>query len=65
LKKPAILIPTPRQTEQELLAKHFHEQGVFMMQEQENIDLVAALEKIHLFKGMQEFPEREFVFDFN
>lgn len=49
----AILIPTPGQTEQEYLAQHFHKQGIFMMQKQEEINLVAALKKMDGFKGMQ------------
>lgn len=49
----AILIPTPGQTEQEYLAQHFHDQGIFMMQNQEEINLETALEKIHEFKGMR------------
>lgn len=49
----AILIPTPGQTEQEYLAEHFHEQGIFMMQHQNKIDLEIALKNIHQFKGIE------------
>lgn len=48
----ALLIPTPGQTEQELLAEHFHNQGAFMMQWQNEVNLKSALEKISNFKGM-------------
>lgn len=49
----AILIPTPGQTEQELLAQHFHAQGIFLMQEQNTVDLAEALHQINDFKGME------------
>ncbi len=48
----AILIPTPGQTEQEILARHFHEQGIFLMQSQDNINLARALEEVREYKGM-------------
>jgi UDP-N-acetylglucosamine:LPS N-acetylglucosamine transferase len=61
----ALLIPTPGQTEQELLAQHFHDQGVFMMQWQHEINLESALEKMHNFKGKNmkksQFPKELFV----
>ncbi len=49
----ALLIPTPGQTEQEYLANHFDQQGIFMMQKQENINLKIALQKIKNYKGIQ------------
>ena len=39
LKKGALLIPTPGQTEQVYLAKHLHEQQWFVVQEQEQLNL--------------------------
>jgi len=45
LKKKAILIPTPGQTEQAYLAKRFFAQGLFWVQSQENLNLKEALEK--------------------
>jgi spore coat polysaccharide biosynthesis predicted glycosyltransferase SpsG len=39
LQKNALLIPTPGQSEQEYLAKRFQENGLFLMQKQENLDL--------------------------
>jgi UDP-N-acetylglucosamine transferase subunit ALG13 len=39
LKKRALLIPTPGQTEQVYLAKHLNEQHWFVVQEQEQLDL--------------------------
>jgi len=45
----AILIPTPKQTEQEYLAQHFQEQGIFFTQSQEEFDLEYALEQAKHF----------------
>ncbi|MEM8526662.1 MAG: glycosyltransferase [Bacteroidota bacterium] len=42
----AILIPTPKQTEQEYLAQHFLAQGIFFSQTQEEFDLEYALESV-------------------
>jgi spore coat polysaccharide biosynthesis predicted glycosyltransferase SpsG len=39
LQKNALLIPTPGQSEQEYLAKRFQENGFFLMQKQEDLDL--------------------------
>jgi UDP-N-acetylglucosamine:LPS N-acetylglucosamine transferase len=39
LQKNALLIPTPEQSEQEYLAKRFQENGLFLMQKQEDLDL--------------------------
>jgi hypothetical protein len=43
LGKPALLIPTPGQTEQEYLAKHCVAMGGFHVERQEGLDLQAAL----------------------
>ncbi|MEY3432287.1 MAG: hypothetical protein RL131_223 [Bacteroidota bacterium] len=43
VQKKAILIPTPGQTEQEYLAKRLSEMGVFVSQDQENLNLSQAL----------------------
>ena len=50
LKKKAILIPTPSQTEQEYLARHLQEQGIFPCFGQNNFSVVRALE------AAKEFP---------
>ena len=44
LQKPAILVPTPGQTEQEYLANSLTKKGWFYSQEQRSFDLVTALE---------------------
>ena len=51
LEKVAILIPTPGQTEQEYLGRHFHENGVFLNQNQKDLDLGKALEEVSQFSG--------------
>ena len=43
LRKPALLIPTPGQTEQEYLANYHLDQGNFYSQEQVNFDLEKGL----------------------
>ncbi|MEL6718071.1 MAG: glycosyltransferase, partial [Bacteroidota bacterium] len=45
-KNRAILIPTPKQTEQEYLAQHFLAQGIFFTQSQEEFELEYALENV-------------------
>ncbi len=46
LGKKAILVPTPGQTEQEYLAKHYDEKGWYVLQKQGEINLEAALNKL-------------------
>lgn len=53
LGKKAVLIPTPGQTEQEYLARHFHEAGVFLSQNQRNLNLKLALEQAANFSGFE------------
>lgn len=43
LEKKAIVIPTPGQTEQEYLAKHLHEEGVFYAATQKGFNLASSL----------------------
>lgn len=52
LRKKAILIPTPGQTEQEYLGKYLNEQGVFYSASQKGFDLNKELKKA------QDFPYR-------
>jgi len=54
LEKKAILIPTPGQTEQEYLAKHFYEQKIFFTQTQKELNLKQALVEIKHFKGFEK-----------
>jgi uncharacterized protein (TIGR00661 family) len=46
LKKPALMIPTPGQTEQEYLACHYKATGIFHIAMQDGLDLSAELNKI-------------------
>ena len=52
LGKKAILVPTPGQTEQEYLAKHFHGQGIFLRQAQKELNIELALHEISYFTGL-------------
>jgi hypothetical protein len=49
LRKKAILIPTPGQTEQEYLGRHLHEQDIFYCAKQSAFKLDAALAAAHDF----------------
>ncbi len=49
LRKKAILIPTPAQTEQEYLGRHLHQQGVFYTAKQKGFDLNNALKEAAQF----------------
>jgi len=55
LGKPALLIPTPGQTEQEYLAEKFWREGVFFKQNQEALDLAAAMAEVPSFSGLKGF----------
>ena len=46
LKKQALMIPTPGQTEQECLARHYRQTGIFHTAQQDGLDLIAELNKI-------------------
>jgi UDP-N-acetylglucosamine:LPS N-acetylglucosamine transferase len=46
----AILVPTPGQTEQEYLALHLMEKGVYYSCKQESIDLEKAFEALDQYK---------------
>ena len=47
LQKPALMIPTPGQTEQEYLARHYENTGLFHTAQQYGLDLLGELSKIH------------------
>lgn len=55
LRKPAILIPTPGQPEQEYLAEHITQRGFFTVCKQKNFNLQTALET-YKEKGRQTYP---------
>jgi len=54
LKKKAIIIPTPGQTEQEYLGRHLHELGIFYSASQKDFNLKQAL------KETMHFPFKNF-----
>jgi UDP-N-acetylglucosamine transferase subunit ALG13 len=62
LGKKAILIPTPGQTEQEYLADYLAEQGTFLVQHQDHIDLKAGLDQLSGTTGFVpgQFPSQDF-----
>ncbi len=47
----AILVPTPGQTEQEYLAQHFHEQGIYLMQKQDELDIPKGLKELNTIQA--------------
>lgn len=49
----ALLVPTPGQTEQEYLARHFHAANVYLAQPQNALNLSAALEQLPQYTGLQ------------
>jgi len=65
LQKSAILIPTPGQTEQEYLANYHFEKGNFYMQQQDNFNLMEALDAVKKFSpkeiGVREFRIEDFL----
>ena len=52
LRKKALLVPTPGQTEQEYLAQQLAKKGVFSVQNQESLDLERAVSEIETTSGM-------------
>jgi uncharacterized protein (TIGR00661 family) len=54
LRKKALLIPTPGQTEQEYLAQQLAQKGVFSVQNQESLDLERAMSEIETTSGFLE-----------
>lgn len=50
---PALLIPTPGQTEQEYLAEKFQEVGIFLLQNQAELDMMKALTELPGFSGLR------------
>ncbi len=61
LRKRAVLIPTPGQTEQEYLAEKFFREGVFYFQEQRDFDLEEAMKASKKFKGFQSKGQSKMV----
>ncbi len=51
LEKPALLVPTPGQTEQEYLAKALFDKKLFLTQSQEGLDIKKALTEVNSYQG--------------
>jgi UDP-N-acetylglucosamine:LPS N-acetylglucosamine transferase len=61
LRKKAILIPTPGQTEQEYLAKYLMEKGFFFSENQNNFSIKQSLKKAATFHFERlDFPKEEY-----
>lgn len=56
MKKKALIIPTPGQTEQEYLADNLAEKGIFLSCRQHDLDLSAALKELEEFEPVFSFP---------
>lgn len=59
LKVPAILIPTPGQTEQEYLADNLMQNQLFYTQSQANLDIEKALNEVKNYAGFSIFNDRQ------
>ena len=56
MRKKALIIPTPGQTEQEYLADYLSEKGLFLACSQNELDIESALEKLAGFNPTFSFP---------
>lgn len=61
LKKKALIIPTPGQTEQEYLADYLAEKGMFLSCSQHEIDLPAVLPALEEFEPKFSFPSEDYL----
>lgn len=59
MKKKAIFVPTPGQTEQEYLGNLYHSKKTHLCEKQNELDVAKAIEQVSLFKGFTEFSEVE------
>jgi predicted glycosyltransferase len=59
LKKKALIIPTPGQTEQEYLAYYLSGKGMFLSSRQHNFDLPAALRELEEFEPEFTLPDED------
>ena len=57
LKKKAIVVPTPGQTEQEYLAKRFNERGILLAMSQDDFNLEKAMNALGGFTGFKKIHE--------
>jgi UDP-N-acetylglucosamine:LPS N-acetylglucosamine transferase len=59
LKKKALIVPTPGQTEQEYLAEYLAARGLFLARRQEELDLVLALDALRDFEPIFHLPAKD------
>jgi UDP-N-acetylglucosamine:LPS N-acetylglucosamine transferase len=56
MQKKAMIIPTPGQTEQEYLADYLTDKGIFLSCDQQNLDLLTAIQMLEKFEPIFPFP---------
>ena len=59
MKKKAIFVPTPGQTEQEYLGNIYHQKKLHLCVKQNELNVAKAIEQVSVFKGFSEFSEAE------
>ena len=59
MRKKALIVPTPGQTEQEYLADNLSEKGMFLSCSQHDLDLSAALKELEAFEPDFSLPDRD------
>ncbi|MCG3166520.1 MAG: UDP-N-acetylglucosamine--N-acetylmuramyl-(pentapeptide) pyrophosphoryl-undecaprenol N-acetylglucosamine transferase [Bacteroidia bacterium] len=59
MRKKAIFVPTPGQTEQEYLGKLYQQKKLHLCVKQNELDVVKAIEQVSAFNGFSEFSETE------
>jgi UDP-N-acetylglucosamine:LPS N-acetylglucosamine transferase len=59
MKKKAVFVPTPGQTEQEYLGNLYHQKKLHLCVKQNELDVAKAIEQVSAFKGFSEFSEVE------
>jgi UDP-N-acetylglucosamine:LPS N-acetylglucosamine transferase len=63
LKKKAILVPTPGQTEQEYLANYLNKEAIFYSCSEKELDLVNAINEVNEYPGFSDIVVREMNYD--
>ena len=61
MKKKAMIIPTPGQTEQEYLADYLEEKGMFLSSTQQKLELSTAIQRLNKFQPVFNFPGEDYL----
>jgi uncharacterized protein (TIGR00661 family) len=61
MRKKALVIPTPGQTEQEYLASYLSEKGVFLASSQRDLDLVKSMARLEKFEPSFPLPGTDYL----